>query len=215
MNRPRDGVVQRGSTWSYVIRVADLDSGRSRPVGVGGFATEREVKAARDVARVSARRGEYVDRSAVTVGEYLAEWLDVHEAALKATTSSGYRTLTRLYVVPRIGAVKLQAVRPAMITTLYRDLIREGGRDGRPLSPRSIAHVHKMLNKAFADAVNVEQLLSANPVDRATRPRGRRDEPKQVWTPAQLAPSSTPRRDTACSRSTGWPLSPGLDVVSC
>ncbi|MGI5492925.1 Arm DNA-binding domain-containing protein [Microtetraspora malaysiensis] len=69
----RDGVMKRGATWYYVIRVKDPETGESKPKWVGGFATEDDAKAARDEARVKARRGEYVDRNAITVGEYLDE----------------------------------------------------------------------------------------------------------------------------------------------
>jgi integrase len=58
--RLRDGVMKRGRTWSYVIRVPDPATGVSRPRWVGGFETEEDAKAARDEARVRARRGEYV-----------------------------------------------------------------------------------------------------------------------------------------------------------
>ena len=54
--RLRDGVMKRGRTWSYVIRVKDPETGVSKPRWVGGFATEAVAKAARDEARVNARR---------------------------------------------------------------------------------------------------------------------------------------------------------------
>ena len=53
--RLRDGVMKRGTTWSYVIRVKDPETGVSKPRWVGGFATEQDAKAARDEARVRAR----------------------------------------------------------------------------------------------------------------------------------------------------------------
>ena len=71
----RDGVVKRGGSWSYDVRDSDPESGASRPRWVGGFPTESAVKAARDEARVAGRRGEYVDRSSMTVASYLREWL--------------------------------------------------------------------------------------------------------------------------------------------
>src|SRR5512140_2640031 len=74
----RDGVMKRGRAWSYVIRVKDPETGVSRPRWVGGFATEEEAKAARDEARVKARRGEYIDRNQITVTAYLDEWIDSH-----------------------------------------------------------------------------------------------------------------------------------------
>ena len=82
----RDGVMKRGKTWSYVIRVTDPETGISKPKWVGGFPTEDAAKEARDEARVRARRGEYIDRNAITVGEYLDEWLDAHAVEIKPKT---------------------------------------------------------------------------------------------------------------------------------
>jgi len=54
VSKLRDGVMKRGATWSYVIRVKDTGTGISKPRWVGGYATEQEAKAARDEARVKA-----------------------------------------------------------------------------------------------------------------------------------------------------------------
>ncbi|WP_344941347.1 hypothetical protein [Actinomadura miaoliensis] len=52
-------------------------------------------------------------------------------------TLSDYWHLIERYVKPHIGGMRLQSVRPARITKLYRDLISSGGRSGRGLSPRT------------------------------------------------------------------------------
>jgi integrase len=130
MSKLRQGVVKRGSTWSYVVRITDPNTGRSRPKWVGGFATEDEAKAARDEARVAARRGEYVNRSTLTVREFLREWIDAHAASVKPGTAKGYRDDIERYVVPRIGGLRLQSLRPAVLSRLYRELQVSGGRDG-------------------------------------------------------------------------------------
>ena len=182
----RDGVMKRGSTWYYVIRVRDPETGESKPKWVGGFATEDEAKAARDEARVKARRGEYVDRNAVSVGEYLDEWIEAHAVEIKPKTLKDYKYIIDRYVKPHIGGQKLQAVRPATITKLYRDLMAGGGKNGRKLSPRTIDYVHAVLRKAFRDAVEVDQVLASNPVERAKRPRRTPAEPGTVWTAEQL-----------------------------
>jgi integrase len=39
MPRLRDGVIKRGGSWSYVIRVPDPATGMSKPRWVGGFDT--------------------------------------------------------------------------------------------------------------------------------------------------------------------------------
>jgi integrase len=187
MSKLRQGVVKRGSTWSYVVRIIDPETGRSRPKWRGGFATEEAAKSARDEARVAARRGEYVDRSALTVREYLREWIDSLAATVKPGTAKGYRDDVERYIVPRIGGLRLQSLRPAMLSRLYRELSESGGRHGGRLSAATVAHVHRTLRKALTDAVRVEQILAVNPAERAKLPRMRRSEPGQVWSPAQLA----------------------------
>ena len=78
--RLRDGVMKRGTTWSYVIRVKDPETGVSKPRWGGGFATEDDAKAARDEARVKARHGEYSTgtgspwRSTWTTGSTRTRW---------------------------------------------------------------------------------------------------------------------------------------------
>ncbi|RFS83800.1 site-specific integrase [Actinomadura spongiicola] len=178
--------MKRGKTWSYVIRVPDPETGVSKPKWVGGFRTEEDAKEARDEARVRARRGEYIDRNAVTVGEYLDEWLDAHAVEIKPKTLANYRHLIERHVKPNIGGLRLQAVRPGQITKFYRDLVTTGGQDGTGLSPRTVAHVHSVLRKAFGDAVRVDELIPSNPTERAKRPRLHQGEPGDVWTTTQL-----------------------------
>ena len=186
MPRPRDGVMKRGTTWSYVIRVKDPETGISKPRWVGGFATEQDAKAARDEARVKARHGEYIDRNRITVAAYLDQWLEAHAVEVRPKTLQDYRHLINRHVRPQIGELRLQAISPARLTKLYRELTTSGGRDGAGLSPRTVEYVHAVLRKAFRDAVVVDQILLSNPVERAKRPRKARSEPGRVWTPAQL-----------------------------
>ncbi len=186
MPKLRDGVIKRGGSWSYVIRVPDPATGLTKPKWVGGFDTEEAAKAARDEARVRARRGEFVTRSTSTVADYLAEWLEAHAATVKPKTLAGCRHDIGHYIVPRIGRMRLQALRPAVISKLYRDLAEHGGRDGRALSATTVSHIHRTLRKALADAVDVEQLLAVNPAARSKRPRNTAAEPIQVWTAHQL-----------------------------
>jgi integrase len=177
----RQGVMKRGNTWSYVIRVKDTETGVSKPRWVGGFATEEEAKAARDESRVKARRGEYVDRNRITVAAYLDDWIDSHAMEIKPRTLQDYRACLR-----RIGHLQVQAIRPSTITKLYRDLLTSGGRDGQPLAVATVTHLHAVLRKAFRDAVIVDEIISSNPVERAKRPRAQAHEPGTVWTVTQL-----------------------------
>ena len=196
MGKLRDGIIRRGSKWYFVIRVTDHEKGLSRPRWVGGFATEGEAKAERDEARVRARRGDYVDRSRMTVTEYFIEWLDAHAVEIKPKTLAGYRDLVARYVLPRVGSMRLQAVRAATLTKLYRDLLEAGGRGGRPLSNRTVDQVHAIVRKALTDAVRVDEVLASNPAERAKRPRRTR---KPVGSVARNVTSPLPKALRASS----------------
>ena len=186
MSTLKDGVIRRGTSWSYVIRVTDA-SGASKPRWVGGFPSEAAAKAARDAARVAVARGEFVVRSGVTVSQYLDRWLEAHALEVKPKTHEDYRSLIATYVQPRIGTMRLQAVKPSTLSSLYRTLLAEGGRSGGPLSARTVGYVHAVLRKAFNDAVLTDQLIASNPAERAKRPRATAPvQVREVWDASQL-----------------------------
>jgi integrase len=67
--------------------------------------------------------------------------------------------------------MRLQKLRAVHLNELYTALLRSGGKDGRPLSPRSVGHVHRVLHRALGHAAtwalvsqNVASLVSPPPV---------------------------------------------------
>jgi integrase len=116
----------------------------------------------------------------------LYEWLDAHALEVKPRTLAGYRDLVSRYVTPHIGGMRVQAVRPATLGSLYRDLLAGGGRNGRPLSGRTVNYVHAILRKAFNDAVHSEGLIPSNPAMKAKRPKRVTKPVTEVWTGEQL-----------------------------
>ncbi len=73
------------------------------------------------------------------------------------------------------------------VANIWFKVFGSSGRDGRPLSGRSVEYVHAVLRKAFADAVRTDQLLSSNPAERAKRPRKDVVQPVVMWTATDLA----------------------------
>ncbi len=183
----KDGLVQRGHRWSYVIRTPDPVTGRSKPRWVGGFRTKAETKAARDQARVAARTGSYVDRSQITLAKYLPDWLEGHRLAIKTKTHADYKEIIDSYLIPLLGSRKVQQLRTTEISRAYRELHTSGGKNGGPLSARTVDGVHRVLRKALNDAIVPEQLITLNPAIRATRPRLEQTTAAITWTPEEVA----------------------------
>jgi len=215
MPRLRDGVIKRGGSWSYVIRVPDPATGARKPRWVGGFETEEDAKAARDEARVRARRGEYVNRSTSTVAGYLAEWLEAHASTVKPKTLAGYRHDIDHYIVPRIGRIRLQALRPAVISMLYRELAEHGGRDGQPLSATTVS------TYTAPCAKHRPTPCRSSSCSRSTQPHDRKGpatpapNPPGSGPPSSSTPSSPPPDHTGCSPSTASPPTPAHAAVNC
>lgn len=186
-----DGLVKRGKTWSYVVRELDPATGKTKPRWKGGFQSRAEAAAARDAARVAARKGDSVPASRQTLAEYLSDWLS--QVDVKPKTKAGYQYNVDHYLVPRLGGVRLQDVRPAALTRFYGELKAAGGREGAELGWRSVQSVHRTLSSALTSATRL-QLIHSNPAERAQlppRPRAatreqREEEDLQVFTHEQL-----------------------------
>jgi integrase len=148
--------------------------------------TKREAE--NELARLIAQHasGGSIDPSRMTVAEFLARW-DSDWASLNLGPKSleRYRGIVRLYIVPRIGAVKLQKLRPVHLTGLYADLSRNGGRDGGPLSPGSVSYVHRVLHRALGHAVTWG-LVAQNVATVVEPPRGSKDIEIRVLSEDQI-----------------------------
>jgi len=110
-----------------------------------------------------------------TVGEWVQSWLtDYARLRVCGSTYRGYRGVVRRYVVPHLGSVSLEELRPDMVQAFYRTLQAPGAsRTGGPLSARTVLQVHVVLHQALTKAVALRHIES-NPADRAQgveRPR--------------------------------------------
>ena len=180
----RDGIIQRGRTWSYVVRERDPQTGTTKPRWVGGFPTRTAAKAARDAARHQVNRGTYVAPQNLTVGEYLERWVEAHAIELKPSTAKSYRDNIQRYLKPTIGHERLQALSPSRLSLVFKQLHEAGGVGGKPLSPRTVEFARAVLRRAMQDAV-LDRALEVNPVVGTKRPKVLK--PKHTtWSGAQL-----------------------------
>ena len=62
----------------------------------------------------------YVTPVKVTIGDYLTTWInDIHASQLKPTTLHSYKRVIDAYLIPGLGLIKLQDLRPSHIQTFY------------------------------------------------------------------------------------------------
>lgn len=172
-------------SWSYRVDVPGAEPGQRKQVMKGGFPTRRAAEAALADRLTKIGTGEMVIEDRRVVAEYLAEWLTGMRLTLATTAWTNYRSILNLYVLPRIGQLRLTALTGPRLTAVYSDLLEHGGVKGRCLSPTTVRLVHRILTKALNDAVEA-RLLPSNPAQHAKVPARHRVD-MRTWSAPQAA----------------------------
>jgi len=155
----RGNITRRGkSSWRLKFDDSiDPASGkrRTRYVTVRGKRQDAE----RELTRLlnETHNGTLIEPSKVTVAEYIRTWLDSAHG-LSPKTVERYRQLADQQIIPHLGAVQLQKLKPSQVQDWHAMIMRGGGKDGRPLSARTVGHAHRVLHRALQRAVENETL---------------------------------------------------------
>jgi integrase len=176
------GKIRRKPNNRWYIAIID-DGGVER--SHGGYRTRAEARAAlRELLAA-----DYVPPSGLTLGAYLERWLRTREAAdIAPSTRDLEHLIVRTYVLPRLGAVRLEELGTDQLAAFYATLAREGGRGGRPLRGKTVRNVHGVLRKALGDATRwrPHPLLRRNPLEGVEPPRRDDSVERPAWTPEEV-----------------------------
>jgi integrase len=111
---------------------------------------------AKDALRAMLDAGR-VERSPLTVGDYLEQW--VRDARnIRPTTRHGYLAVVRVHLVPSIGHIHLDSLQPSDVEAMLAALTTR-------MSPKSLRNVHVVLRRALGQAVRAS-LVSRNVASR-------------------------------------------------
>ncbi len=184
-NSVSDGIAFTGKSWSYVLRVPDPVTGKTKPKWVGGYDSQESALLARDEARVALRKRSYVAPTKITIGDFLDKWIEIHALKVKPTTLDSYRAPINNYLKPRLGSLKLQDLTPSDVERFYGELITTPGKLGYNLNPATAVRCVAILKKALSYAEKVEGLITFNPASRVSLPSVSSDRPTP-WTFGEL-----------------------------
>ncbi len=190
--RPVTGVYRRTYTdkngkvheyWQYLVYIRDANGKPKQQWRTAP--TKRAAEEARAELKADVRRGEAVQSTKLTLGAYLADWLEKHTVKnqLEPTTVDGYEIIIRTRIVPALGGIQLQQLSEQHIEKLLYDLQTQGGKQGKPLSPRSVRHTLVLLNDALKQAKRLK-LIPRNPCAEIEPPKIDSQQQPQ-WTPEE------------------------------
>lgn len=181
----RGHIVRRGKdSWRLKFDVGTDAAGKrcTRYQTVRGTKADAQRELTKLLASVD--RGTLVEPTKTTIAEYIRAWLDgVNDLAPK--TLERYRELAERQIFPHIGTVALQKLRPSAVAEWHAKILTAGGQDGKPLSPRTVGHAHRLLSRALERAVETEVL--ARNVASAISPPKIAHEEIEILGPDQVA----------------------------
>lgn len=170
-------VRKRGNKWCFVIDVGRDENGKRKQKWFSGYTTKKEAEKAMAAKLHEIASGGYVAPTNETVETYMRAWLEDKRSQVRPSTYRGYEWLVRVHIVPHLGSVELSDLRPQHLQALYRKLQALE----KPLSNRTILHIHLLLHEALDRAVKWG-LIARNVADAVDPPR---PEVKRstIWTP--------------------------------
>jgi integrase len=127
-------------------------------------------EARKELRRVikSADDGQHVAPARLVLADYLRDWLGA-DPGISPKTRERYRQLAELQIIPHLGTVALQKLRPVQVSKWHGELLKTG------LAPRTVGHAHRVLHRSLERAVALE-LVSRNVAHPASPPKVERVE---------------------------------------
>jgi integrase len=173
--------IRPNGRYRYIIELGnDPVTGKRRQDTKSGFLTEHEAEMAKMKKLLEYGAGTYIAPTKKTVKEYFENWLIHKESQVKGGTLRNYHSWTYIHVIPNLGNVALKELQPYHLDYLYISLRKAK----KPLSTRSINHIHGMIKDALNHAV-LTKLIIENPAKIAKPPRCSKVE-LEVWDEHQL-----------------------------
>jgi integrase len=174
MARARGSIRKRGRS-SYEIKFDVPAEDGSRQTRTVNFKCKAAADAKKELTRLLSQldAGMLMDPVKLTVGGHLQDWID--KASIGAKTKERYQQLCDQQVVPFLGGIALQKLRPSHIENWHQKLLKEGGKGGAPLSARTTGHAHRLLRTALRAAM-VSEKVARNVVAVVSPPTVKQDE---------------------------------------
>lgn len=136
----------------------------------------------------STETGIEISGSKLTVADYAKKWLGAKRKTVRPKTLERYEDLFRLHIIPVIGNIQLQKLKPLHLEKVYERAFDRG------LSTQSVHHIHRVLFSTLRQAV-AWQLIPRNIAEAVIAPRPERRD-VDAMTPTEVVQVLETVRDT-------------------
>jgi len=169
-------IERRGKdSWRLVVSAGTGPDGKQdKKTKTVNATSRREAEKLLAAFVVEVEKGLFIGTTKLTLAEFTQRWLrDYGETNLAPKTLYRYREMLNLRILPAMGHLKIEQIKPMHLLEFYKNLQEDGIRlDNKPgtLSDRTILHHHRLLCALFNDAVEW-QVIPYNPAGRVKPPK--------------------------------------------
>ncbi|NMA63656.1 MAG: site-specific integrase [Syntrophomonadaceae bacterium] len=171
------GSLRKRGKNSYELRVSagtGPDGKRHRHIKTVKAKNKREAEKLLALFVAEVEKGEYVEPSRLTLKEFSQRWTrDYVDKGLAPATRKTYKDKLKNRVLPALGHLKLEEIKPLHLLDYFSNLEEDGMRlDGKPggMGPDSIAQCYKVLSSIYKCAVEW-QVVQHNPCENIKPPK--------------------------------------------
>ncbi len=194
------------SSWTITLtlgRKVDPKTGKSKvnqkTITVRGTKPEAEAKLAELLNQYN--KGEYIEPSTLTTGEWLQRWIDVYvknSRKKRLRTIETYESVVRRHLIPAFDKVPLQKLSAGHIQHYYNT---------SSLSSSTLHQHHNILHQALKVAVVNERLLNINPAELVVeKPVANRNLEMNVWDEVEVRKFLLVAREAGIQEETFYTL---------
>lgn len=132
--------------------------------------TQKEVRQKLSQMTYELDNGTYVAPNRITVKEWLETWLRDYLYGVRPSTVFLYTQDVEKYIIPHLGAIRLEDLDTGMIQRFYNELLYPKKPGITPLAPKTVKCIHGVFHKALKKAVEVGNMRH-NPTEACELPR--------------------------------------------
>lgn len=160
----RGHIRKRGNKYSIVVDIGKDENGKRQQKWFSGFKGEKEAEKALPVILNKIHNDTFILPDKITVREYFKDWLETSaKFTLAETTFENYEINIEKHIIPHLGNIKLQKLKPLHINKFLLLLLREGRCDGKGgLGNATVLKIHRILCRVLNYAVKLE-IIEKNP----------------------------------------------------
>lgn len=183
----RKKALKNGYVWQVVVEKGTDASGNRQRIYRNVRGTKPEAQKLLASLLTELDNGTYIEPAKTTLGEYLRDWLESYvQANLSPTTYDSYSINVEKHIIPLLGKIPLQELKPMHLQKFYRTKLECGRADGKGgLSARSVRYIHRNIYEALEHAVRM-QMIPRNVAALVTLPKVKNPFKAKVYSEEEL-----------------------------